>query len=87
VNPNKTTRAARALREKYPPSFFVVVKASSIYLLPVLGFRPSTTISEEEQEDKRISDGIRGVAFQRSSPFDSSQHIRDSRRPIRVRVP
>lgn len=80
MNPSKTTGAARALQEKYPPSLFVI-KASSIYLLPVLGLRPSTTTSEEEQEDKRISDGIRGVALQRSLPFDNSQHIRDPRRP------
>jgi len=53
MNSSKTTRAAKALREKYPPSLFVV-KASSIYLLPVLGLRPSITTSEEEQEDKRI---------------------------------
>lgn len=76
MNPSKTTRAAKALREKYPPSLFVV-KASSIYLLPVLGLRPSITTLEEEQEDKRISDGILGgVAFYYSPPFDSSQNSR-----------
>lgn len=53
MNPSKTTGVREDFSRNVSAfSLFVVVKASSIYLLPVLDLL--RLLSEEEQEDKRI---------------------------------